>query len=360
MTPFFIEATQTQNGWQSVFAFQIFLRSIDEWLKMRWGFNPGTLLEEALDRSKLFLESQTTSDEFSSEDEESNRTLVLRCFNLSGIGLQFTLMGKVTHVDREQSLLAGETYAREIFSTFPNDFVLIPAIAQKDFDRLVGKDFFSKKLRIAAIQREKVFIPPMLRHQYMPGLWQTTPRANEQTWRALSAVSNNVALNIMLRPSTLYQNEKELLLDIKKKFQKSSQDDDIFSSHIGWVNSYIKRRLDPWRRLFQMQVHVLAENEPDESLLRSAGTAFTRSVNETPTPGFQIACPNSSDEETQWLQQIRSLDFIPPQRRMDDIADVDEVHAVFRLPYRQEAGLHGVSLIELPLTAHPPSEFKHD
>jgi hypothetical protein len=45
---------------------------------------------------------------------------------------------------------------------------------------------------------------------------------------------------------------------------------------------------------------------------------------------------------------------------MDDIADVDEVHAVFRLPYRQEAGLHGVSLIELPTTAHLPSEFKHD
>lgn len=360
MNALYVEAVQSQSNWQAVFAFQVFLRPIDEWVKMKWGFNSGALLDEALDRFKLFLESQVTSDEFQSEDEQSNRTLALRCINLPGEGLQFAVLGKAADSERERALSAGRDYAREIFSTFPHDFILKPAETKADFDRLAGNHLFAKKARLAGIQRENAFIPPMLRYQYMTGLWQSSPRAYEQVWRALSGAQPGSALNITLRPSTLYQNEKELLLDVRKKLSKPRQDEDIFAPHIAWVNDCIKRRLAPWKKFFQMQIHILAEDAPDDNLLRSIGSAFTRSTNELPNPGFQIVRPASANEEETWRETIRRLDFTPTPRRMDDVADVDEVHAVFRLPYRQEAGLPGLSLIELPKASSPPVEQKEN
>ena len=39
--------------------------------------------------------------------------------------------------------------------------------------------------------------------------------------------------------------------------------------------------------------------------------------------------------------------MILPQRRVDDIADIEEVASVFRLPLRPEAGLPGATFIEL-------------
>ncbi|NOH04482.1 MAG: hypothetical protein HND47_22185 [Chloroflexi bacterium] len=356
----YIEAVQTQSDWQVVFAFQAFLRPIDQWIKMKWGFNTAVLLEEALDRFKLFLESQVTSDEFQSEDEQSNRTLALRCINLPGEGLQFAILGKAADPEKEHALTAGRVYAREIFSTFPHDFILKPAETKPDFDRLAGSVPFTQKIRLAGIQRENAFFPPMLRYQYITGLWQSSSRAYEQVWRALSGSPPGTMLNITLRPSTLYQNEKELLLDVRKKLPKPGQDEDIFSPHLSWVDACIKRRLTPWKKFFQMQIHVLAEDAPDDNLLRSIGSAFTRSTSDLSTPGFQIVRPNSADEEEEWRRTIRTLDFTPSPRRMDDLADVDEVHAVFRLPYRQETGLPGLSLVELPKESSPSAEQKEN
>lgn len=360
MNPVYVEAVQNKSAWQSVFAFQVFHRPTDEWIKMKWGFNSGALLDEAFDRFKFFLESQTTSDEFQSEDDENTHTLALRCINLPGIGVQAAILGRVIGENREQSILAGQAYAREIFSTFPYDFVLEPAVSHADLERLTGAELFGNATNVTFIQRDKAFIPPMLRHQYMPGLWQTSPRAIDQVWRAMFALPKKAMLNVTLRPSTLYENERQLLLDVKKKLPEAAREEGLFSPHIEWVNAYIKRRLAPWRKLFQMQVHVLAADEPDESLLRSIGSAFTRNSNETPTPGFQVTYPNDEKEQALWAEQVRLLDFIPQPRRMDDVADIDEVFSVFRLPYRQEAGLPGVGLIERQSDSPDSAEQKRE
>lgn len=347
MTVHFIETTKTQEGWQSVFAFQVFHYSSDDWLKMKWGFNAGALLDEALDRNRLFLESQAINETAFFEDNLPDRTLVIRGMNMPGRGLQMAVLGKVTAADKAQAEQAGGQYAREVLSTFPHDFILQPAGTKTDLDRLSGKELLSTNPGIVSIQRENTFIPPMRGFHYLNGFWQASARSNEQIWRALSGMGQQTAMiNIVLQPTILLEDEKELLLEIKKKVLDVEEKPAIFLPYYPWVENCIKRRLAPWKKFFLLQVHVIAEGSVDENISRSIGSAITRESNDAPLPGFHIMRPNSTEEEAEWQDDIRLLNLIPPQRRMDDLADIEEVFSVFRLPLQQEAGLPGAGFIE--------------
>ncbi|MBI3151653.1 MAG: hypothetical protein HYZ21_05945 [Chloroflexi bacterium] len=365
----YLETVQTQEGWQAMFAFQVFHRPADEWLAMRWGFNAGALLDEALDRYKLFIESQSMSEAAFLESDQPDRTLAMRGMNLPGQGLQMALIGKASSPEKPMALQAAKDYAREIYSIFPHDFILQPAETKTDYDRLYGKDFFAKHPRAASIQRGMAFIPSLHNNQYLSGLWQSSPRAHEQVWRALSNMPQTTMLNIVIQPSILYEGEKEMLLEAKKIAKETEQDEDdteeaepkekkpeetIFSDYIAWADTYIKRRLAPWKKFFLLQIHLLADGAVDENLLRSIGSAVTREMNGTSLPGFQIARPNSADEEKDWREKIRSLDFLSSPMHINDLADLDEVFAVFRFPYRPEAGLPGANFISA--VKDPPTD----
>lgn len=347
MTIPFIETIKTQEGWQAAFAFQVFHRPGEEWLKMRWGFNAGVLLDEALDRYKLFIESQAINETMYFEESILARALVIRGIKLPEKGLQMAVLGTVKAASQAQAEQGCKNYAREISSTFPFDFILQPAKTKPEYDELKGSSLLSKNPRVACIQRENTFIPPMRGFHYLNGFWQSSSRSNEQIWRALSRMDRTTMFNIILEPTILLEDEKELLLEIKKKVMDTEDKPAIFLSYYPWVESYIKRRLAPWKKFFLLQVHVAAEGEVDENLTRSIGSAVTRDSENTPLPGFHITYPTSADEETEWLDDLRMLNLIPPQRRMDDLADIDEAFSVFRLPLRPEAGLPGADFIEL-------------
>ncbi len=349
------ETTPTHNGWQTLFAFQMFHRNAAEWLAMRWGFNAGALLDEALDRYKLFIESQALSETaFLANDQPADRTLTLRGINLPGEGLQMALLGKTSSPEKARAQLAAKNYAREIFSTFPHDFILQAAEEKNNFDRLYGREFFSRNPQAASIQRATAFILPMEKHQYFSGLWYSSQRANEQVWRALSNTQKTTMLNITIQPSILYEGEKELLLEAKKWIadvashagEDEEQQENIYAAHLAWADTYIKRRLGLWKKFFQLQVHVLADGAVDENLLRSIGATITRDSNENSLPGFEIIRPTSKEDEKEWCERrISALDFVSTSMRIHDLADVDEAFAVFRLPYRPEAGLPGANFI---------------
>ena len=347
----FLETIQTREGWQATFAFQIFHRPAAEWLAMRWGFNAGALLDEALDRYKLFIESQALSEAaFLTNDQPADRTLALRAINLPGQGVQMAFLGKASAPEKALAQQAAKDYAREIFSTFPHDFIVQIVEEKTDHDRLVGRDFFARKPHVAAIQRAAVIIPHLDKHQYISGTWQSSQRANEQIWRALSNTQKAVMLNITMQPSILFDGEKKMLLDAQKiiaaiESNERRVEDSLYSAHIAWAKAFVKRRLASWKKFFQMQLHVLADGPVNENLLRSIGSAITRDTSETVLPGFQILRPNSREDEEEWFEQIHSLDFIAPQMHINDLADIDEAFAVFRLPYRPEAGLPGANFI---------------
>lgn len=346
MTTSFLETIQTQEGWQSAFAFQVFHRPGEEWLKMRWGFNAGALLDEALDRYKLFIESQAINETMYFEESIIERTLVIRGINLPGKGLQMAVLGKVQAASQTQAEQNSRNYAREIFSIFPHDFILQPAETKAEYDGLAGTSLLEKKPRIACIQRENTFIPPMRGFHYLNGFWQSNSRSNEQIWRALARMDRTTMFDVILQPTILLEDEKELLLEIKKKVLDTEEKPAIFQPYYPWVENYINRRLAPWKKFFLLQVHLAAEGNVDENLSRSIGSVFTRETESSPLPGFHVTYPTSADEEIEWLDALRTLELIPPQRRMDDLVDVDEAFAVFRLPLRPEAGLPGADFIE--------------
>jgi hypothetical protein len=346
MTLPFIETTETSEGWQSTFAFQVFHQTPEDWSKMRWGFNAAVLLDEALDRHKLFIESQTINETVYFDNTQPMRTLVLRGIFLPGIGLQMAILGKVSIAEKLLVEQGGIDFARNIYSTFPYDFILEPAKTITELNKLAGNDLLLRSAQARSIQRESAFIPPMRGFHYLNGYWNASARSNEQIWRALAGASQTILFNVMIQPTILLEEEKELLIEIKKKVLESEEKPEIFAPYYPWVEDYVKRRLAPWKKFFLMQIHVVAESNADESLVRSIGNAITRDTGDSSLPGFQVQQPNSAGEHTEWLEDLRNLTIVTPQRRVDDIADIEEVASVFRLPLRHETGLPGVNFIE--------------
>lgn len=312
---------------------------------MRWGFNASILLEEALDRLKLFIESQAVNEFVFFDEEQSTRKLALRGINIPGKGVQMSLIGKVTASEQDKAERDGKNYARELFSIFPHDFILKPAETHLEYNLAAGTGLFSKNIQVAAIHRGRVLIPSLRPYQQLQGLWQASTRSTEQIWRALSNMPQAAILNILIQPSILLGNERKRLLGIKAAFLDSNEKPAESLPYHPWVDGYIKRRLAPWKKYFQVQVHVLVDGLVDENILRSIGCAMARDTTELALPGFEVIRPLSKDEEDLWREDIQALNLIPI-KGMDDLADLEETFAIFRFPLRHEFGLPGAKFIE--------------
>ena len=342
----FLKLTQTEEGWQALFAFQVFHRKGEDWLKMRWGFNAGALLDEALDRYKLFIESQTINEAEYHTGTQPNHTLALRGINLPEIGTQMALLGKASAKEKEDAKRAGINFARELYSTFPHDFLLIPAELPEDYNRLTGTDIATTNSSVAQIQRGIAYVPLALSSRYFSSLWQASSRSNEQIWRSLSAMPNQIIFNVMIQPTVFYDGERQSMLAIKNHISKTEQNTDLTSAYIPWAENYIKRRLAAWKKFFLMQVHVIANGDLAGNILRSIGSALTRDAIDLPLPGYQIKWPDSTDTNQIWCEKILAMELIP-STRVEDLVDSDEVFAVFRFPYLPEAGLPGAKFIAM-------------
>ena len=341
--------TQTMEGWQAVFAFQVLHLPAEEWLKMRWGFNAGALFDEALDRYKLFIESQAVNEAEFLAGITQNNTLAMRGIHSPEFGLRMVLLGRSCAPTIDQARQAARQYAREVSSIFPHDFLLVPAKTEDEYYQLSGEHLLTGDSKMAQIQRGIVFLPTERGPRYLVGLWQASSRSNEQIWRALSAMPQLALFNIMIQPSILYEGEKHALLDIKKSISSVDQNNEQVSAYIPWAESYIKRRLAVWKKFFLVQIHLVADEGMD-NLLRSIGSALTRDSNDMALPGYQTLYPISPLEGQQWLENIRSLELVQNSQHLDEIADVDEVFSIFRFPYRPEAGLPGANFTAEPQT----------
>lgn len=340
ITPF-IDTAEANNGWHSAFAFQVVHRSPEEWQKMRWGFNAAALLEEALDRTKLFIETHSVNDFSYFDKGQPVCTIALRGQNIPSTGTIMVLLGKVIAQDKQMGL----DYARQIFSIFPHDFILLPAKTRDEYYKLAGIEFFSKKPNVVAIQRGQIFFPPMRLQHEIRGFWQASPRSNEQIWRALSNMTQGVILNILLQPTLLFDNEKERLIQIQKSVSDLDHKSEVLLPYQSWLEEYIKRRLAPWKKFFLVQVHVMFEGNVENHFLHSVGSAITRDSDELPLPGYEFLQPVSEAEKSEWITNIQSL-TVSNLREINDIADLDEAFAVFRFPFQPETGLPGTNFAE--------------
>ena len=340
---------QTVEGWQALFAYQVFHLPAEEWLKMRWGFNAAALLDEALDRYKLFIKSQAANEAEFLAGTMQNNTLAMRGVHSPESGLQMVMLGRSFAPTMEQARQAARQYAREVSSIFPHDFLLVPATTEDAYYQLSGEHLLTGNSNIAQVQRGMVSLPTERGPRYLVGLWQASSRSNEQIWRALSAMPQAALFNVTIQPSVLYEGEKQALLDIKKSISNPELNNKAISAYIPWVESYIKRRLTAWKKFFLVQIHLVAD-EGMENLLRSIGSALTRDSIDMALPGFQTLYPNSTLESQQWRENIRSLELIQNSQHLDEIADLDEVFSIFRFPYRPDAGLPGANFKTEPQT----------
>ena len=341
--------------WQAMFAFQIGIRPYDERLNLKWGFNPAVLLEEALDRQKLFVESQLENNPIDHPVE--HRSLALRCICVPNSGLILGLVARVLADSQAKAQSFARNYLRELESTFPYDYTLLPATSSEEFDRITGDEIFKKCKNPASIAKIRRFESPLqisagiLR---VVGIWQTGKRSDEQIWRALAHCPHEVLLNISLSPTTLFEGERRTLLEMKRLAQAPEEipsGEPYLQNYETWIDPFINRYLSPWNKYFYLQVHLVSASEIDEFLLRSIGSSITRDNPELSTPGFQIIRPKNGIEAAEWSSQLDRLEMIHVNKywilpRLSELASVEEAHAVFRLPYPPESGFPNVVFLK--------------
>jgi hypothetical protein len=334
--------------WQAMFACHIGVRSYEERIKLKWGFSPAFLLEEALDRQKLFIESQLSPNPIDGHVEK--RALALRCLSVPGSGLRLGLVARILAESQEIARGSALNYWRELESIFPYDYTLCPASSADDFHQLSGKEILRKCNKPDSIAQIRRFEHPLRTSKgvfRMLGLWQTSLRSDEQIWRALANYPHEILLNISICPTIVFEAERRALLEMQQSAQLS-QNTEVNEPYIqhfeAWIDPFIKRHTSPWNRYFYLQVHLVSPEEIDEYIFRSIGSAITRENSEQSSPGFQVVHPTDKNDAVWWCGNLDELEIIYSNKslllpRLSEMANLDEVHAVFRLPYPPETGL---------------------
>ncbi len=322
--------------WQALFACQVVISSHEEWAKLKWGFNAAALFDEALERQRLFLESQYVNrNEFRTE-HPNHRTLAFRYINRPGEGLGLTIVGKIHARTKENAIENAAALYRGLKTTFPYDYTLTPARSEAEFLQMSGWDILDHNgdlCALAQIKRSEIPILAGQRSPFLQGFWQSNARAHEQIWRSLAASVNPLLMNIFLRSTILYPKELEKLSKIASDISEIEADPAMKS----WNELYTKRRLTPYKKFFYLQIHLASTQKIDENLFQIVGTTLTLKDDKHPSPGYQVIL-SEPDEQVNWWKKIRNLDRIfsisqLPVPRLADVADLDEVFAAVRFPY---------------------------
>jgi len=344
--------------WNASFACQVCIRPFESLQKLKWGFNSAVLYEEALDRQKLFLESQYAINQQYRIELPTRRTLALRCINIPGKGLQVGLIGKITAKSPSEAKNEAAIYWREIHSMLPYDHNVFPAISQDDYRQVSGThilQYNSGMNSIVQIKRYETPLPGSQTQMPILGTWQTLPHSDEQIWRALAALPYPAMLNISLRPTVLYDQERLFLLKLRQRLSQMENEQGNSGNngiHKGWIEPFINRRLSPWGKFFYLQIHIATESEEvDESLARAIGTSITRITGDKTSPGYETTNPMDDEEARSWKKRLIELEIIRSSSeyaipRLHEIADLEEAWSVFRFPYPPEGGWPGLVILD--------------
>ncbi len=342
--------------WQAIFACQIVIPPFEERVKLKWGFSPAFLMDEARDRQRLFVEALHPNDCLAQEDWPDKRSVALRCVHdPADPGLRLSLLGKVCAPSPDAVRRAAAEFWHELHSTFPIDYQLIPAQTQTHFRHLCGWELLRSIRSGEALAQVRRFESPLGTGKewlYLVGGWETLDRSEEQIWRALSASPEPVLLDILLRPTTLLRHERILLARMKENSNKASNAEDLnFAQPFAtWNAARFERRLKGLARPYLLQVRLASATRMPDFVVRAVGSVLTRPAKADELAlGYQVRRPVSKSEPAQWapliywLERLPNPNAAPNYERLQDMVDLAEAHAVFRPPYPPESGLPGVS-----------------
>ena len=329
--------------WQALFACQIVVRSHQDWFKLKWGFNALALFDETLERQRLFLELQHVITNESGIEHPNHRTLAFRYTHRPGDGLVLAILGKIHARTKAEAMESSMALYRELKSTFPYDYTLTPACSREEFVHLSGWDILDNSddlSDLAQIRRSEKPILSARRSPFLQGFWQSNARAHEQIWRSLAASLHPLFMNISIRSTILYPKELEKLsksADAISETDASLVNKETFLAMKRWNELHTERRLAPWKKFFYLQIHLASTRKLDENLFRIIGTTLTLENDQQHSLGYQVVAPRS-DTQLDWRKKIRNLDIIFSDSqlsvpRLAEVADLDEVFAVTRVPY---------------------------
>jgi hypothetical protein len=329
--------------WQAVFACRVGIRSHEQWARLKWGFNALTLFDEFLERQKLFLEAQYSIRNEMRLENPDQQTLAFRYIQRPGEGVWLTILGKIYARTEAEAVRNAAAHYRGIHSTFPYDYQLIPACTRQEFLQFSGQNILEEKENdswVAQIRRAEIPAVPDRRSPFLQGLWQTGARAHESIWRSLASAPHPVVMNVLLRSTILYEREQTMLLKADREISEIEGglvNQKTLTTVKEWSTRYTERRLTPWKKFFYLQVHLASNGTLDENLCRIIATSLTLTAGKDSLPGYQVIVAKRDDESI-WRKHLSELNLTVSNSRLSlprlaDIADMDEVFAVMRLPY---------------------------
>ncbi len=350
------------DGWHAQFASLIRVRPMDQRAKRKWGFNLGALLDEAIERQRLFIQSRHFSGVPEMGDEPpERRTIALRAIHHpQAERLQLVLVAKVWGATLEAVRQAATDHWHEIHSTFPTDYELIPARSLESFYNLAGWRILQDAAQpntIAEIQRYENVLNTGSDKMYLLGAWKYTNTSNEQTWRTLQGADRRILYNVTLRPTVLDELEQAALLVIAQYAEKIASQATLpnvkpYAEFAAKNYAYLLQQL---RKPFIVQAQVVAPEGLPEYLPRNIGYAMTyRNDREPTTPGFQITRPANAAEVAAWRANLIWLEpevatgpVIDPRFvRVRKMTDAYEARGLLCLPFPPDSELPDVHFAE--------------
>ena len=347
------------TGWHAQFALAIKIRKFDELVKRKWGFDFSALLNEVLDRQRLFIESQHFPGEPRVQPPE-NRTLSLR-FIHDAIGRRIRpyLIIKVQAGDREAALeLASETW-QEMTSIFPYDYILEPVPDRAAFLKASGWDWICESNdtdSFLEIDRYEGVMSTGQEMLYLLGSWKESMIGNEQIWRTLAGANQLILINILLRPVVLYDYEVAILKSIADHAETLDKET-VHPAYLPYIDCAVenyRRMAANLRHPYLIRIHLASAQAIPDYVPRTIGHALTHTDKPgVDTPDYQVVSPSSAEELSAWKQLLLWLEpeaFSPIGydarfSRLRNLVDAQEAVSLFRLPFPPQDGIPGVTFI---------------
>ncbi len=360
-----VEFHSPENGslqWDAEFACLVVVRAAKELEHLKWGFNTGSLLEDAITRQRLFLESQHYYPVESGDlIVDANRSLAMRCScQPERETLQLALIAKVSGQNKTSVHQKAVEYWHEISSIFPFDYTLIPATTKDDFYSLAGWHLLEETKNeddFAGIQRYAGVVQTGKTRFYLPGSWNFSKTANEQIWRVLAGSPKPLIWDVVIRPTVLKEEELYFVDQIAKQVEDIAKTTDIIN--VTPYAHYTAEKFKHWsrtlKRPFLIQARLIAPQGLPEYIARTIGFALTfNEQNEPLTPGFQITNPIDRNDVKRWCTQVKWLEVdLRPGRfanealtRILKMVDAQCALNLFRFPFPPGKGIPGAMFTE--------------
>lgn len=354
--------------WRGVFACQVYFRPFEELDRFRHGFNLDTLLNEALDRLRLFIETQHFPGQVDDAyiPYSQRRALALRCVNCAEPGrLTLVVMGRVYGAGEEEACENGRRACREICSIFPYDYQVVPIETGAEFERLTGAQVIRSlkdPAQAAGIERFEGFMDTGYERAYISGAWSNSLAGNEQIWRTLGGIEAPTVYNVTLQPVIVHPDELAAMQNLGDFLSQNTPQ--IKAALIRQVNELALQRcsalLKNGRRAYLGQTRLMSAAPLAEYAPRAIGFGLTRQPEAQPAaPGFQVSRPNSPDELNHWKRQALALTPIPNEDMLErrfvwrsELMLLEEATALFRPPYPLRRELPGARLNFLKEDGH--------